>query len=386
MIDIFRFFHISQIEKSYKECLQAMLKHGSPDFKKRVGEQFNIEGDYQIDKGVFGIYGGIYETGSLFSTDLILYNSVQISVILPRGFYPSKPEPRSYYTLAAEVIKKWRGGENANVSFYCLALPGNTTENTCYKTVKWTDFYEAVLRESHFKDAALEVIRQTILYQVEMYRLYESTLELRSYRELFDDEVYLATPLAIFSSGAYVDAWHSIAGEEQYDVWNGTITLQNHEEYRTFLTKKNWKKYGVGNYDNIHLYISIAWHEDPIVWLCWHYFTKDYDNHLLPKYLKPQALQNKAIESLRRYKENWKPNIICLQTGIQTTYKRADSIRALKCIVNGEQEIADVIKDIQSVVLYYTEEINKIINAFIIKDDYLEFSIETYNKHFQKDD
>ena len=381
MIDIFKLFHVETKEDIYTYCLIAMLENGDSNFKKRVGEQFGFEeDDYQVTRGTFKLSDGDESPNRLQITpDLILHNPHHISIVESKMFSSEGWSQTEDYTKGAETIKRTLNEESASVAFYFLTLSGIVAESKYFIPVKWTNFYEAILRETSFEDETLEFIRKTILAQTEKYKKFESAMETQPYRDLFNKDTYWITPLTLFSSGTYNNIWQSISGEEKFSIRNGVINGTGHSEFTTDLYKQSWRKYGTGKYDNIHLFIRIDWREDPVVWLCWEYFCRDTGEYVPTKEITPPDFRIQAIESLRKYKDNWKGNEASSNLAIKKTDKRRSSIKALKHDINGDKDISDVIEEIKSVVQYYSEEIHNILNALFVTNGYLKFNEEQYN-------
>ena len=383
MIDIFKLFRVETKEDIYTYCLITMLENGNPDFKKRVGEQFGFEGDYQIIRKSFDIPddSDVKKKTKTITPDFVLYNSNHVSIVESKMFSSEGWSQTEDYSKGGESIKNELSEESASVAFYFLTLSGILAESKFFTPIKWTDFYEVILKDTIFKDETLEIIRKTILTQVEKYRKFERALLSEPYRGLFDKETYWITPLTLLSSGAYNNIWQTISGEEPFYVSNIVISGHGHSEFVTDLEKLSWKKIGVGECDNIHLFIRIEWcEEQPIVWLCWEYCPRYGGGYIATSKIEPPDFRNRAIEFLRSYKDNWEPNKLYTRFNIQRTDKKASSIKALKCVINGDEDISGVIDGIKTVVLYYSQEINSIINAFFVTDECLTFDIQEYKR------
>lgn len=382
MIDIFKLFRVETKEDIYTYCLITMLENGNPDFKKRVGEQFGFEGDYQIIRKSFDIPddSDVKKKTKTITPDFVLYNSNHVSIVESKMFSSEGWSQTEDYTKGAETIKNELSEESASISFYFLTLSGIVAESKFFVPIKWTDFYEAILKDTFFKDETLEVIRKTILTQVEKYRKFESALLSEPYRKLFDVETYWITPLTLLSSGTYNSIWQTVSGEEPFYVGNSVISGHGHSEFTTNLNKRSWKKLGTGECDNIHLFIRIEWCEEPVVWLCWEYCPRYGEGYIATSKIEPLDYRKRAIEFLRSYKDNWESHKLYSRFDIQTTDKKASSIKALKCVISGDKTISSVVEDIKNVVLYYSEEINSIINAFSVTDDYLTFDVQEYKR------
>lgn len=377
MIDIFKLFHVEDKEDIYTYCLKAMLEYGGSDFKKRVGEQFGFEEDFLVSRKAFSLSGKGNKRQRIIP-DLVLYNSNHISIIESKMFSVEGYLQTVDYVKGAKEIKGELGQESASVAFFFLTLSGINAESQNFKPVKWTDFYEAILKEIVFDDEALEIIRKTILSQVDKYRKFEKALVSRPYSELFNKDNYWVTPLTLFSSGVYDNIWQTISGEEEFLVWNGEINGRGHSEFTTNLNKNSWFKSNEKYEIDINLFIRIEWRVNPIIWLCWEYRNdKDY---IPTNRIEPPELKKQAIESLIMYKEIWKSTESCTQFGIHTTDKKASSIKALKCEISGDQEISKVIEEIKRIVIYYSIEIRRVINAFDVKECNLKFIKDKYNE------
>lgn len=380
MIDIFKLFRVETKEDIYTYCLITMLENGSPDFKKRVGEQFGFEGDYQIIRKSFDIPddSDVKKKTKKITPDFVLYNSNHVSIVESKMFSSEGWSQTEDYTKGAESIKKELSEESASVAFYFLTLSGIVAESKYFVPVKWANFYEAVLKDASFEDETLEFIRKTILVQTEKYKKFESAMQTQPYRDLFNKDTYWITPLTLFSSGTYNNIWQMISGEEKFCIRNGVINGTGHSEFTTDLDKQSWWKYGTGKNDNIHLFIRIDWRKDPVVWLCWEYICRDTGDYVPTKEITPPDFRIQAIESLRKYKDNWN-NDLCSHLAIGTTDRRESSIKALKSDISGNKDISGVIEEIKSVVQYYMEEIERILNVLFVTNGYLKFNEEQYN-------
>ena len=382
MIDVFKLFRVEKREDIYTYCLKEMLENGTSDFKKQVGFQFGITEDYQVARESFEFScDDDTKHKKKIIPDLVLYNSNHVSIVESKMFSSEGWSQTEDYTKGAESIKLKLHKESASVSFYFLTLSGIVAESKTFTPIKWTDFYEAILKDTFFKDETLEIIRKTILTQVEKYRKFESALLSEPYRGLFDKDTYWITPLTLLSSGAYNNIWQTISGEEPFYVSNIVISGHGHSEFVTDLEKLSWKKLGVGECDNIHLFIRIEWcEEQPIVWLCWEYCPRYGGGYIATSKIEPPDFKTRAIEFLRNYKDNWEPHELYTHFDIQKTDKKASSIKALKCVIKGDKDISGVIEDIKTVVLYYSQEINSIINAFFVTDECLTFDVQEYKR------
>ena len=379
MIDIFKLFHVQAKEDIYTYCLKAMLENGGSDFKKRVGEQFGFEEDYQVARDSFTLADSNNSNKQKIIPDLVLYNSHHLSIIESKMFSAEGYSQTIDYSKGAEEIKRQLSAESANAAFFFLTLSGIKAESRNFKPVKWTDFYEAVLNGILFEDETLEVLRKTILSQVRKYRDFEKALVSKPYHDLFNEDIYWVTPLTLFSAGNYDDIWQTISGEERFWVWNGVIQGYGHSEFATDLDKGSWYKeneiLGVG----VHVFIRIEWNkENPVVWLCWEYYNQKTRKYIPTNKIKSLDIKRQAIESLLKFKEIWKRNESYSHLKIHTTSKKASSIKALKCDISGNQDISEVVKDIKNVMLYYSEEIKSIIDSFIVEDNKLTFNEEKY--------
>ena len=377
MIDIFKLFHVESKEDVYTFCLIAMLEKGGSEFKKQVGLQFGIKEDYHIERKAFTVPESDNKEQKIIP-DLILYNSRQISIIESKMFSSEGYSQTIDYAKGAEIIKRELHCELASVSFFFLTLSGINAASQNFKPVKWANFYEAVLKETSFEDEALELIRKTILSQVEKFKAFENALISKPYRELLNNkDSYWITPLTLFSSGAYNNIWQSKSGGELFRVSNGVINGLGHSEFATDLNKSSWRKknekFGIA----VDLFIRIEWNLDPVVWFCWEY--RNDKGYIPTNTIKFSKLKVQAIESLRRYKQIWQRNETSLpHLDIHPTGKRASSIKALKCVIKGDKEISKVIEEIKSVINYYSVEIQKVLNAFNAEDNQLMFIEEKY--------
>ena len=81
MIDIFKLFHVQAKEDIYTYCLKAMLENGGSDFKKRVGEQFGFEEDYQVARDSFTLADSNNSNKQKIIPDLVLYNTHHLSIM-----------------------------------------------------------------------------------------------------------------------------------------------------------------------------------------------------------------------------------------------------------------------------------------------------------------
>lgn len=378
MIDIFKLFRVEKREDIYTYCLKEMLENGTPAFKKQVGMQFGITEDYQVARESFELIGDVdVKHRKKIIPDLVLYNSNHVSIVESKMFSSEGWSQTEDYTKGAESIKERLHIESASVSFYFLTLSGIVAESKSFTPIKWTDFYEAILKDTSFKDETLEVVRKTILTQVKKYRKFESDLFTEPYRALINPDAYWITPLTLFSSGTYNNIWQTISGDEQFQVWNGEINGLGHSEFTTNLNKNSWRKKNVKFGIAVDLFIRIEWDLDPVVWLCWEY--RDETDYIPTKKIKPSELKEQAIASLRKYKEIWQRDESSYShLDIHPTGKRASSIKALKCIIKGDKEISKVIEEIKSVINYYSVEIQKVINSFTAEDKQLMFIEEKY--------
>ncbi len=379
MIDIFELFRVEKREDVYTYCLKKMLENGTPDFKKQVGMQFGFTEDYQVARESFELAGDVdVKRRKKIIPDLVLYNSNHISIVESKMFSSEGYSQTVDYAKGAGIIKRELNCESASVSFFFLTLSGINAASKNFKPVKWTNFYEAVLKETSFEDEALELVRKTILSQVEKFKKFENALISKPYRELLNNkDSYWITPLTLFSSGAYNSVWQPKFGGETFHVWNGVINGLGHSEFTTDLYKNSWLKKNVKFGIAVELFIRIEWNSDPVVWLCWEY--RNDQGYIATKTIQPSELKDQAIASLRRYKEIWQRNESSLShLDIKPTGKRASSIKALKCVIKGDSEISKVIEEIKSVINYYSIEIQKVIDAFAAEDNQLMFIEDQY--------
>lgn len=384
MIDIFKLFHVETKEDIYTFCLQSMLENGGDVFRERVGKQFGFNGaDYGVLRSAFTIEDASTERTQIIP-DLILYNQEHLAIIESKMFSSEGNQQTADYEKSIGKIKTDLHAENAEVSFYYLTLSGISPENSHFKPVKWNEFYGSVLKGIEFEDECLELLRKTILTQVNQYNRFQIALKSKPYSELFNSENYWITPLSLFASGAYDKVWQASSSEEQFIVWNGLIGGRGHSEFTTNLEKTSWKQMGMGKHDNLHLFIRIAWKEDgPDVMLCWEYIDRDSGDYIATNKIEPPEFQKKAISYLANYKDIWRKQATPQNSEIQITRRTTSSIKALKCRVSGKKRIDETVQEVNAVISYFSEEIEKIIRSLTIENGFLSFSEDRYQKQYE---
>ena len=377
MIDVFKLFHIETKEDAYTFCLIQMLESGGDEFKAKVGAQFGFDGpDYKVTRGAFKIENEKSERDWIIP-DLVLSNDHQIAVIESKMFSSEGHAQTQDYEKGIASLKHSLNADNATASFYYLTLAGVSSDSGLFKAVKWSDFYKFALDGIVFTDECLELLRKTILNQIVKYNEFESALGNKAYKDLFDDERYWVTPFSIFASGAYDDVWKMLSGQEEFQVENYNVRGRGHSAFTTNLSKESWWINGAGQDDNLHLFIRIEWFSwGPVVWLCWEYFRREKYWYIAMKDLAPE-FHDKAVANQIQYKESWVSDPD-LPYKIQTTGKKANSIKPLKCQISGDKTISETIEDIKAVAKYYSEEIEHIVRALAVEDGYLSFSAESY--------
>ena len=388
MIDVFSLFHVETKEDIYTFCLLEMLKNGDLTFKQCVGAQFGFDdGEYQVIRRAFQT-GNKSENNNDKSVrtqiipDMVLCNGKHIAIVESKMFSSEGYKQTDDYEENALAIKKQLHEDklcdnDATVSFYFLTLSGVTSESKSFQPIKWSSFYSSVLSKTEFKDECLEVIRKTILNQVKKYNEFERAISIQAYKDLFNKASYWITPMTLLASGTYDSIWKALSDDEQFSVLNREISGHGHSEFTTDLNKPSWRKRGIGRHDSIHLFIRIEWNEGgPIVWLCWEYNDQE-DNYLATKEIDID-FRGCAIESLIKYKNIW--NAVGKKDFPQmySTSRKASSIKALKCQVDKNLTIDETVKQVAEIVIYYSREIQRILNAFHVIDKYLSFDEKSY--------
>lgn len=379
MVDLFKLFRVETKEDIYTYCLLEMIKGGTNEFRRRVGLQFGFcDNPFEVVRRSFtNIESSIRKQ---ITPDFILYNENQVSIVESKMFSSEGDDQTSDYEKNKEMIKRELGVENANVKLFFLTLSGISSRSEFFKQIKWTDFYESILLDVRFQDECLEVIRKTILNQVDNYRRFEADIKVQKYSDLFQDDTYWITPLTLFASGTYDNVWQAVAGKERFNVSNFPVTGHGHSEFSTDLYKDLWRKQGTGLQDNVHLFIRIEWYYGgPIVWLGWEYYERSTKEYIPVSNIKDPIFKRKAIDYLLQFKMIWE-NENNHPLNIKTTKKAENSIKALKCELRGDCNVDETINQIKSVVSYYSMIINKVMDAFITKEDYLYFSEKKYRE------
>ncbi len=384
MIDVFSLFRVETKEDIYTYCLVEMLNNGDSAFKQRVGEQFGFsDGDFQVFREAFQVDND-KSTRTQIIPDMILCSKKHLAIIESKmfsseGYRQTDDYEKNALTIKEQFCEKKRCDDDATVSFYFLTLSGVTSESKRFRTIKWSSFYSCVLGETEFEDECLEVIRKTILNQVKKYDDFGRAISTQAYKDLFNKESYWITPMTLLASGTYDPFWKK-SDDGKIEVLNREISGHGHAEFTTDLYKPFWRKKGAGSHDTIHLFIRIEWNEQgPVVWLCWEYNDKDC-NYLATKDID-KDFRERAIESLKKYKNIWDTRNEVLKKDFPDMYstsRKASSIKALKCQVDGGLTIGDTIKQVEKIVLYYSSEIQRILNAFHIMDKYQSFDEKIY--------
>lgn len=378
MVDLFKLFRVETKEDIYTYCLLEMIKGGTNEFRRRVGLQFGFcDNPFEVVRRSFtNIESSIRKQ---ITPDFILYNKNQVSIVESKMFSSEGDDQTSDYEKNKEMIKRELGVENANVKLFFLTLSGISSRSEFFKPIKWTDFYESILHDVRFQDECLEVIRKTILNQVDNYRRFEADIKVQKYSDLFQDDTYWITPLTLFASGTYDNVWQAVAGKEKFNVWNFDVTGHGHSEFSTDLYKDSWRKQGIGSQDNVHLFIRIEWYSGgPIVWLGWEYYERSSKEYIPISKIEDPIFKRKAIDYLLKFKMIWENENKNHPLNTKVTKKTQNSIKALKCELSGDYNVDETISQIKDVVSYYSKIINRVLSAFTIKDGYLFFSEEKY--------
>lgn len=374
-MDIFKIFEIETKEDKYTFCLQHMINEGGNDFRNKIAEYFNLNGDYRCERKSFpvkSIDGKKRSSRKHITPDLILISEQKAVVIESKMF----SEEGDLQTLDYEGVMNDEFPEKQK-EYYYLTLAGKKAENEEFKPVKWADFYTAVLSDIVFDDECLEMLRKTILNQAEKYLDFNVDRLSKSYNELFaDEERYWVTPYSIFVSGDYDDKW-SDGGK--YVINNLVIQGSGHAEIATDVSHKSWTKYN--DKYSFNPYIRIEWgRTNPVVWLCWEYYDIQNNNRYLnPCDIEPKQVADSAVIALKSFKENWN-NINHLE--IKITDRRERSLKALKGIVDGNMKYEEVIRAIEEYISYYKEEIERILSSSGVEDGLFVFDSDKYAQSF----
>ena len=385
MIDIFELLGIQYREDKYTACLIKMIEYGDVSFRNKVGFQFGFDNkDYCCKRRSFNHIES--STRKKITPDFILYNSDRVAIIESKMYANEGFQQTLDYGKNIDEIRTQLEVPNAKVALYFMTLSGAQSENKEFACIKWGEFYEAILINTKFDDMCLEVIRLTILEQARKYRNFEIDLFDRPYHELFNPSQYWISPFSLLSSGQYDDAWQEVAGKEKFRVYNFEVTGNGHSEFITDLYKDKWRKQGIGQYDNIHLFIRIEWAEaNPIVWLGWEFYDRESEKYayVQKKTNVPQILHQSFVKSLIDYKNIWRDS--SKLSHFKTTKRTQDSIKALKCEIQGDKKaISEIINAIKEVIAFYSDEIECIIASFSIDGDCLGFNKETYKQLSQQ--
>lgn len=379
MVDIFKLFGVEYREDKYTNCLLKMIECGDEDFKEEVGIQFGFnDGEFKWDRRSFNDIKS--NSRKKITPDFVLYNKDRVAIIESKMFAGEGYKQTLDYGNNKNAIKNALGVPNADVALYFLTLSGVRPENQEFTPIKWDEFFERILSNAKFEDICLEVVRHNILEQVKQYKEFDNALYERAYHEMFNSDQYWISPFSILSTGKYDRIWQQSSGKELFNIYNYRITGNGHSEFVTDLFKDKWQKEGTEQYNNIRLFIRIGWlQKHPTVWLEWFYYNKDNINDYVKKDTNiTKEMRDSLAQSLKDYKNTWeKQNIRTEYLG--PTRRTENSLTALKYeLKDSEKTFYELFEDIKEVIVYFSEEIDRIITSLSIQGKYLTFDKEAY--------